>query len=221
MRDRSINFDGLLRDALLPLTRQVLKGPHVMQPVGQLHNNDADVVHHREQHLADALGLAFLARIEMQFAQLGDAVHAARHFFAESLPNLIDRDLGVFNDVVQQAGFEADHVHLHVGQDQRDIQRMDQVRLARFTNLVLMGIRGHAVSLFQLRQVVLGPEQAHFLLKLSVQLLDQTSGRDDVGGHYTSRLLGFGEFSNSRLPPRQRCGMLKASLTRPRESDKK
>ena len=66
-----------------------LQRAHVVQPVGQLHDDHADVVDHRQQHLADALGLPLLARIEMQLAQLGDAVHAARHFVAELLLDLL------------------------------------------------------------------------------------------------------------------------------------
>ena len=91
---------------------------HVVQPVRQLHDDDADVVHHRQQHLAHALGLPLLARIEMQLAQLGDAVHAARHFLAEFFLDLLQAEAGVFHGVVQQAGLQAHHVHLHIRQDQ-------------------------------------------------------------------------------------------------------
>ena len=108
----------------------------------------------------------------MQFTQLGDAVHAARYLFAEGLPDLIERHLGVFQRVVQQTGLETNHIHLHVGQDQRDIQRMDHIRLARIANLVFMSFRSQPVSLFKLRKVVLGTEQTHLLLELGVQLLD-------------------------------------------------
>ena len=116
---------------------------HVVQPVRQLDDDDADVGDHGQQHLADALGLALLARIEVQLAELGDAVDAAGHLVAELLADLIEADCGVFDDVVQQAGFEADHVHLHVRQDQRDLQGMDHVGLARgFAELRFVGVGG-------------------------------------------------------------------------------
>ena len=45
------------------------------------------------------------AEKKVELAQLGDAVHAARHFVAELLADLLDGDAGVFHHVVQQAGF--------------------------------------------------------------------------------------------------------------------
>ena len=109
---------------------------------------DANVVHHREQHLADALRLPLFARVKLQFAQLGDAVDAARHFGAEFLLDLVQAEAGVFDGVVQQPGDQADHVHLHVGQDQGDVQRMDHVRLARFAHLALVRVVGPAEGFF-------------------------------------------------------------------------
>ena len=103
VRDGRVDLDGLLRDALLPLRGQVAQRAHVVQAVGQLHHDDADVVHHRQQHLADALGLALLGGEEIELGQLGDAVHAARHFVAELLADLLDGDAGVLDHVVQQA----------------------------------------------------------------------------------------------------------------------
>src|SRR5260370_33075999 len=98
---------------------------------------------------------------------------------------------------------------------------MVHVRLARSANLVFMGFRGHPVSLFELREIFFGTEQAHLLLELRVQLLDQARGRDDVGGHSSSRLLGFGEFSNSGPPPHESADVLRISLTPSHESDTK
>ena len=44
------------------LVRQVTERPHVVETVRQLDEDDADVVHHREEHLAKVLSLALLAR---------------------------------------------------------------------------------------------------------------------------------------------------------------
>ena len=40
------------------------------------------------------------------------------------LADLLDGDAGVLDDVVQQAGLDADEVHPHVGQDVGDHERM-------------------------------------------------------------------------------------------------
>ncbi len=93
---------------------------HVVQPVGQLDNDHAQIIDHGQQHLAEAFGLPVFGGEEIQLAQLGNAVHAARHFFAKGLANLFDGNAGVLHHVVQQAGFQAHHVHAHVGQDVGD-----------------------------------------------------------------------------------------------------
>ena len=78
---------------------------HVVQAVRQLDDDHANVVDHGQQHLADALGLPFLARGEIDLAQFGDAIHAARHFLAELLRNFA-RALTLVSSthIVQQAG---------------------------------------------------------------------------------------------------------------------
>ena len=91
---------------------QRIERPHVVQTVGQFHQDDADVGHHGEQHLADAFGLALLARIEVDLAQLGDAVDTARHVVAELVADFLDGGGGVLHDVVQQPGLQADEIHL-------------------------------------------------------------------------------------------------------------
>ena len=66
VRDRRVDVARLLRDPRAPLLGQVVQRPHVVQPVGELDEDDADVVHHRQEHLAEALGLPLLARRELQ-----------------------------------------------------------------------------------------------------------------------------------------------------------
>jgi hypothetical protein len=44
--------------------------PHVVQAIGKLHENDADIVDHGEQHLAEVLRLTLLARRERNGADL-------------------------------------------------------------------------------------------------------------------------------------------------------
>ena len=110
-----------------------------MEPVGQLHQDHAKILHHGEQHLADALGLPLLAVRHVELAQLGDAVDAARDLVAKLVADLIDGRGGVFHHVVEQAGFQAHHIHAHVGKLAGDQQGMHHVRLAGATLLVLCG----------------------------------------------------------------------------------
>ena len=58
---------------------------HVVQPVGELDQDDPDVRGHRDHHLAVVLGLRLVAGLEGQPGQLGDAVDEAGDLLAERL----------------------------------------------------------------------------------------------------------------------------------------
>src|SRR5256885_1059801 len=58
--ERRVDVESLLRDAVLRLGLHVLEGPHVVGPVGELDEDDANVLRHRDQHLAEVLGLLLL-----------------------------------------------------------------------------------------------------------------------------------------------------------------
>ena len=72
---------------------------------------------------------------------------------------LLQRLLGgerVFEDVVQQADGDRGLVEPHVGQDVGDVERMDQVGLARAAHLPAMLARGKDVRLLQQLLVEVG-----------------------------------------------------------------
>ena len=161
--DRRVDVERLLGDLDAPLLRQVLERPHVVQPVGELDQDDADVVHHRQQHLAEVLGLALLARRERNGADLGDALDDVGDFGAEELGDALGRGQRVLDDVVQQAGGDGHDVELHVGQDVGDLERMDQVRLAGMADLPLVLERREDVRPPQQLEVGLRAVAPHFL----------------------------------------------------------
>jgi hypothetical protein len=114
------------------------QGPHVVQPVGQLDENHADVVHHRQQHLAEVLRLPLLAGREPDGADLGHPFHDVGDLGAEELPNALDGGEGVLDDIVEQAGGDGHRVKLHVRKEVCDREGMNQVRLPRMPHLSLV-----------------------------------------------------------------------------------
>ena len=72
-----------------------------MQPVGELHEDHAQVAHHREQHLAERLRLRFLAVLELDLVELGDAVDELGDRRAEACCELFFGDRRVFYDIVE------------------------------------------------------------------------------------------------------------------------
>ena len=109
-----------------------------MQAIGQLHQDHADVVDHRQQHLAEVFRLPLFARRKGDGADLGDALHHVSDFGPEMLLDFFDRRQRVFDDVVEQAGGNCHRIEPHVGQDARHFQRMHQVRLSRMPYLTLV-----------------------------------------------------------------------------------
>ena len=145
--DRRVDVERLARDPLLALLRQVLQRAHVVEAVGELDQDHPDVVDHRQQHLAVGLRLALLAGRERDLRDLGDAFHDVQHVVAEVLAQPLGRRQRVLEHVVQQADRDADRVHPHLGQDQGDLERVDEVGLTRGAQLPLVLDRRKDVSL--------------------------------------------------------------------------
>ena len=130
VRERSVHVERLASDAALLLRVQVLERAHVVQAVGELDDDHAQIRDHGQQHLADVLGLVVFAVGELDLVELGDAFDDVRDLLAEALGDLAGGDVGVFDGVVQQAGGDGGGVHLELGEDLRDFQWMADVGLA-------------------------------------------------------------------------------------------
>ena len=138
VRDWRVNVEGFLRGPDLPILGHMRQGAHVMQPVGQLDEDDADVVDHRQQHLAEVLGLPLFARREGYRADFGHPLDDVGHFGAKVLLDLLNGRQGVLDDVVEQAGGNGDRVEPHFGQNAGHLERVHQIGLPRMPDLTLM-----------------------------------------------------------------------------------
>ena len=136
--DRRVDVERLLRRAHAPVLGHVLQRAHVVEAVRELDEDDADVVDHREQHLAEVLDLALLAARERNRADLGHPLDDVRDVVAKGIADAFDGGERVLDDVVEKAGGDADDVELHVGQNVGDLERMDEVGLARVADLSLV-----------------------------------------------------------------------------------
>ena len=66
VRQRGVDVQRLAGDGHLPLGLLIFERAHVVQPVGQLDEHNADVLAHGQEHLAQRFGLLFLAGGEVQ-----------------------------------------------------------------------------------------------------------------------------------------------------------
>ena len=146
MRDRRVDLERFGGDAAALGTLDGVERAHVVQPVGELDEDDADVARHRQQHLAKRLGLRFLARRKAQLVELGEAVDQVGGRCTEALDQLGLGDAAVFHRVVHQRGHDRLRVELPFGAQAGDGDRMRDVRLARGAELAEVRFVGEAVG---------------------------------------------------------------------------
>lgn len=116
--DGGINLEGLARDALLLLWREMLEGAHVVEAIGELDDDDPDVLGHGEKHLAQVLEVVlFLGATEFDLAEFGDAIDEESDVSAKFLSDFVKGDSGVFGDVVEEASGERLFVHADFSQN--------------------------------------------------------------------------------------------------------
>ena len=108
-----------------------------MEPVRELDQDDPDVLGHREQHLADVLGLLLLVAVGAEARQLGDAVDELSDLGPELLLDVAERELGVLGDIVEERRLDRDRIdpelgdHLGRGDRVRDVFLAGGAALAR------------------------------------------------------------------------------------------
>src|SRR5690606_4007883 len=85
IRDRRVDLERLARDAPLLVERQRADRAHVVSAIGELDEHDAQILHHREEHLAEALGLRLGRAVEAEPVELADAVDEERDVVTEAL----------------------------------------------------------------------------------------------------------------------------------------
>ncbi|MPM47079.1 hypothetical protein SDC9_93787 [bioreactor metagenome] len=150
MCNRHIDFQRLGRDAVPLGARHVRERPHVVRAICQLDENDAHVPRHGQQHLAKRLGLVFLAGVELQLVQLGQAVHHLGHGCTKALDQIGLGDATIFHRVMQQSRAQGLRIELPARTQGRHGNRMRDVWLAAVAHLPQVRLIGEPVSLAHL-----------------------------------------------------------------------
>jgi hypothetical protein len=83
--DGGVNVHGFAGDAQLLGGLEKLESAHIVDAIGKLDEDHADVVDHGEKHLADVFRLASLRSHDVETTDLGDALDEAGDFVAEAL----------------------------------------------------------------------------------------------------------------------------------------
>ena len=162
VRERRIDLEGLVGLALGRLLADVAPRAGVVQPVGELDDEDADVAGHRDDHLAHGLGLGGLAVGHL--VELGDAVDEHRDLVAEVGAQLVEAVCRVLDRVVQQRRRERGRRHAELGEDRRHRERVRDVGVAALAHLAVVRALGDGIRPLDDREVglgVVGPHGRH------------------------------------------------------------
>ena len=113
-------------------------GAQVVGAIGELDQDHAQIAHHRQQHLAKALGLRFLAILELDLIEFGDAIDNLGDIIAKTRRDLGFRRRRVFDDIVQNRRDDGVGVEVQVSEDVGRRHRMRDVGFAAEAFLSLM-----------------------------------------------------------------------------------
>ena len=140
-------FDALLLLALIG------HRAHIVQTVGHLDEDDADVLGHGQQHLAHILHLLFFDACILHARELGDALNDVGHRAAEAARDVVMRERGVLDRVVQQRRDDRVLVEPHLRRDDgggnavRHIGRAVAALLPRMRTVGAFEGRTHAAEI--------------------------------------------------------------------------
>ena len=135
---RCIDLQSLVGNALLLLEWHRGDGAHVVETIGQLDDENPEVLGHRHQHLAHRRGLLGFLGVELDALELGDTIDDGRDFGTELTIDIGDGDLGVFNRIVKECGGDGGVVETDVGDDLGHGERVVDVPLAALARLALV-----------------------------------------------------------------------------------
>ena len=155
--DGAVNLKRLFCNLLLAIGGKMFESAHVVQTVRKLNQDDANVIDHGQHHLAKVLGLLLLASGEVDLADLGHSFDDVGHLLAKLFADVDNGDRSVFDRVVQQTGGNGHRIHLHLRQNLRDSEGMNQIGFAGGAGLAGMMFLGELVGFAHQFQIVAGP----------------------------------------------------------------
>lgn len=140
--DGRIDFQGFLGDASAFFAGQHFQRAHVVQAVGQLDQDHANVAGHGHGHFLEVFSLGFGLGLEVHLGQFADPIDQFGHGFTELRLQRFFGNPGVFDHVMQHGRHQTLMVHMHVGKNIRHRKRMRDVRLATAAALAVVGLFG-------------------------------------------------------------------------------
>ena len=144
-----INVHSLPRLFLLLLRTHIFQRSHVVQTVGQLDQNNTDILRHGQEHLTEILCLLIhLVCGIAQLTQLGNAIYQKRHLIAELPCHILGGHGGILHHIMKKARCNTFLIKLQICQNNTNAKRMNDIRFSGFTDLIFMGGLRHLICFF-------------------------------------------------------------------------
>jgi hypothetical protein len=116
--------------AALFLALDEMQRAHVVEPVGQLDEEDADVLAHRQEELAQVFRCALVLGHRLDLGELGHAIDQPGDIGAEQPLNLLDSGERVLDRIVKQRGDDGFLIELELGHQPGNLDRVAEVGIA-------------------------------------------------------------------------------------------
>ena len=143
---RRIDVQRLLRHLDLPLFGKEVQRPHIMQAVGKFDDDDADILRHRDEYLAEVFRLLFLAGFEDDLVQLRDAGNEFEDLLPEVRADVLLGDGRILYHVVQEGRGDGGAVKPQLHEYLRDGAGVNKIRLSRCALLPAVRLLGIVIG---------------------------------------------------------------------------
>ena len=145
--NRCINLQRLRRNSTPFAARHVCQRAHIVCAICQLDQNHANIARHRQQHLAEGLGLVFLACIELKLVELGESIHEFGDRGTETIDQVGLSYAAIFHGIVQQRRHQCLGVELPGGAKCRHRNGVGDIGLTAVAQLTQVRLVGKAIGL--------------------------------------------------------------------------
>jgi hypothetical protein len=152
---RGVDVEGFAGDALtFSGAGDVMQRAHVVQTVGELHQQHPHILGYGQNELPQVFGLPLVVGGRFQAGKLGDALHQFADLLAEQPVDVGARHFGIFDDVVQQGRHDGGGVETVVGENTRDLDGMSEIGIPR--RAFLRAVHAHGVDIGAIQQRFVG-----------------------------------------------------------------
>ena len=127
--NRCINIHGFTRYTPAFVGWHRIQRAHIVQAVGELNDNDPNILYHCQHHFAEIFGLRLGLGAEVDLGELADSVNQFGHFFTELLDQIFLQGWCVFDHIVQYCGNDAVGIHAHFAENSGHGDWMADIRL--------------------------------------------------------------------------------------------